>query len=157
MRFYFTYSKVKTDTYECDFNFQAVGTVFAEKLRFFEYRRENLIASLTYYYFLYRNLVQVDFQVESRPRSGRLGSRSVEVGQVEKNRPTYKTSIIFFVIVIRQTFIANFLNFWHNLQLGKLKIENMHKNVERSQYFPISLKDKERCYKSQMIDMGSNF
>ena len=30
--------------------------------------------------------------VENRPRSGRFGPRSVEVGQVEKNRPTPNTS-----------------------------------------------------------------
>ena len=33
------------------------------------------------------------FRSKSRPRSGRLASRSVEVGQVEKNRPTYNTSV----------------------------------------------------------------
>ena len=31
------------------------------------------------------------YQVKSRPRSGRLPTRSVEVGQVEKNRPTLNT------------------------------------------------------------------
>ena len=32
------------------------------------------------------------FRSKSRPRSGRLASRSVEVGQVDKNRPTPNTN-----------------------------------------------------------------
>ena len=37
-------------------------------------------------------LVKRSISVENRPRSGRFCSRSVEVGQVEKNRPTLNTN-----------------------------------------------------------------
>ena len=37
-------------------------------------------------------LVKRSISVENRPRSGRFDPRSVEVGQVEKNRPTPNTT-----------------------------------------------------------------
>ena len=45
--------------------------------------------NFTYIFLL---LVKRSISVENRPRSGRFGSRSVEVGQVEKYRPTPNTN-----------------------------------------------------------------
>ena len=54
-------------------------------------RRKKYTFHSRFYYVGFLFLVKRSISVENRPRSGRFGSRSVEVGQVEKNRPTPNT------------------------------------------------------------------
>ena len=56
-------------------------------------RRKKYTFHSRFYYVGFLFLVKRSISVENRPRSGRFGSRSVEVGQVEKNRPTPNTII----------------------------------------------------------------